>query len=183
MAKVKDWLKKKNLEQLTKWARNKNYNISDIASLMGISASTFYKWKNEYPEIEEAFEEGRRVLDEKVEKSFFDMCTGFTKKVVKVFKVRRKEFGDNGKVIAEYEELVERKEDEYIPPSVTAQKFYLCNRMPDRYRPENATLPAGRDDEAITGVVEMPAVVEAEEENEVIEAEIIDEGVENNDTV
>ena len=174
MAKVKDWLKKKNLEQLTEWARNKNYNISDIASLMGISASTFYKWKSEHPKIEEAFEEGRRVLDEKVENSFFDMCTGFTKKVIKVFKVRRKEYNENGKVIAEYEELVEKEEEEYIPPSVTAQKFYLCNRMSDRYKPENAVLPAGKDDETYTGVVEMPAVAELKE-NDVIEAEIVTE--------
>lgn len=178
MAKVDKWLKKKNLDQITDWAKNKNYNISDIAGLMGISASTFYKWKNEYPEIEEAFEEGRRVLDEKVENSFFDMCTGFTKKVVKVFKVRRKEYGDNGKVIAEYEELVEREEDEYIPPSVTAQKFYLCNRMPDRYRPENATLPPAGDEENYTGVVALPSAEDIGEA-EIIEAEIT-EGDESN---
>ena len=179
MAKVDKWLKKKNLEQITKWARNKKYNISDIAARMGISASTFYEWKSKHPEIEKAFEEGRRVLDEKVENTFFDMCTGFTKKVTKVFKVRRKEYDENGKVIAEYEELVEKEEEEYIPPSVTAQKFYLCNRMSDRYRPENAVLLAGKDDETYTGVVEMPAVIELKENN-VIEAEIVDEGDEDN---
>lgn len=168
MAKVDKWLKKKNLEQITEWAKDKNNNISDIAALMGISASTFYKWKNERVEISDAFEEGRKVLDEKVENSFFDMCVGFTKTVKKVFKLRRKEYNENGKVIAEYEELVDREEEEYIPPSVTAQKFYLCNRMPDRYRPENAVLLPGDDDEKITGVVEMPAV------EDVIEAEIIE---------
>lgn len=174
MAKVDKWLKKKNLEQITTWARNKNYNISDIAGLMGISASTFYKWKSEHSEIEEAFEEGRRVLDETVENSFFDMCTGFTKKVIKVFKVRRKEYGDNGKVIAEYEELVEKEEEEYIPPSVTAQKFYLCNRMPDRYRPENAALPPANGEEEYTGVVMLPGI-----EN-VIEADIVEKGDDKN---
>ena len=160
MAKVDKWLKPKNLKQLTEWAKDKNKNISDIAALMGISASTFYNWKDKYPEIEDAFEEGRRVLDEKVENSFFDMCVGFTKKVKKVYKLRRKEF-ENGKVVAEYEELVKEDEEEYIPPSVAAQKFYLCNRMPDRYRPENAALPPG-DDESNTGVVVMPEIEEAE---------------------
>lgn len=170
MAKVKEWLKKKNLEQLTVWAKNKDYNISDIASLMGISVSTFYEWKKNNPEIEAAFEEGRRVLDEKVENSFFDMCVGFTKTVKKVFKLRRKEYNENGKVIAEYEELVDREEEEYIPPSVAAQKFYLCNRMPDRYRPETAVLlPGKEDDEKKTGVVELPTVHE-----EIIDAEIVE---------
>ena len=169
MAKVKKWLKKENLQQLTEWAKNKDYNISDIASLMGISVSTFYEWKKNNPEIEAAFEEGRRVLDEKVENSFFDMCVGFLQKVKKQYKLRRKEF-ENGKVVAEYEELVEAEEEEYIPPSVAAQKFYLCNRMPDRYRPETAVLPSGKDDdEKKTGVVELPAVHE-----EVIDAEIVE---------
>ncbi len=161
MAKVDRWLKPKGLAQITEWARDKNNNISDIALLMKISASTFYKWKNEYPEIEDAFEEGRRVLDEKVENSFFDMCVGFTAKVMKVHKLRRKEFNENGKVIAEYDELVTKEEEEYIPPSVAAQKFYLCNRMPDRYRPENAALPPGND-ESNTGVVVMPEIEDAE---------------------
>lgn len=168
MAKVDKWLKKKNLNKLTEWAKDKNNNISDIAALMGISASTFYKWKNEYEEISNAFEEGRKVLDEKVENSFFDMCTGFRVKVKKNFKLKRKEFNENGKVIAEYEELAEAEDEEYIPPSVTAQKFYLCNRMPERYRPENTVLLSGGDDKKITGVVEMPAI----EEN-VIEAELV----------
>ena len=168
MAKVDTWLKKKSLKKLTDWAKDKNNNISDIAALMGISASTFYKWKNEYEEIADAFEEGRKALDERVENAFFDMCTGFHVKVKKTFKLKRKEFNENGKVIAEYEELVEAEDEEYVPPSVAAQKFYLCNRMPDRYRPENAVLLPG-DDEGITGVVEMPAV----EEN-VIEAQIIE---------
>lgn len=168
MAKVDKWLKTKNLQRITEWARNKDYNISDIARLMGISASTFYAWKSEYPEIEEAFEEGRRVLDEKVENSFFDMCVGFVQKVKKHYKIRRKEFNENGKVIAEYEELVEKENEEYIPPSVTAQKFYLCNRMPDRYRPETAVLPPGKDDENVSGVVMLPGV------DDIVEAEIVE---------
>lgn len=170
MAKIEEWLKEENLKQITKWARNKNYNISNIAARMGISASTFYEWKNKYPQIKEAFEEGRRVLDEKVENSFFDMCVGFIKKVKKKHKLRRKEFNENGKVVAEYEELVDADEEEYIPPNVAAQKFYLCNRMPDRYRPETAVLPPGNDDdEKKTGVVELPAVQE-----EIIDAEIVE---------
>ena len=173
MAKIEEWLKEENLKQITKWARNKNYNISNIASRMGISASTFYEWRKNHPEIEAAFQEGRRVLDEKVENSFFDMCIGFVKKVKKQHKLRRKEFNENGKGIAEYEELVEAEDEEYIPPNVAAQKFYLCNRMPDRYRPETAVLPPGKDDEDTTGVVVMPEVKEIEE-SEIIDAEIVE---------
>lgn len=173
MAKADRWLKEKNLQKITQWAENEKNNISDIAGLMGVSPSTFYKWKREYPQIEEAFEQGRKRVDEKVENSFFDMCTGFYKKVKKMHKLRRKEFDENGKVIAEYDELVEGEDEVYIPPNVTAQKFYLCNRMPQRYRPENAALPPGDEDDNNTGVIEMP-ITEEPEEGKIIDAEIIE---------
>ena len=158
MAKVDKWLKRKNLEQITRWARDEKLNISDIAGLMDISASTFRQWRHDYPEIAEAFEEGRRVIDEKVENSFFKMCTGFVQKVMKNYKVRRKEYNEHGKVIAEYDEVIQREEEEFIPPSVVAQKFYLCNRMPDKYRVENAALPPGNEGENDSGVVMLPEV-------------------------
>ena len=169
MAKADKWLKEKNLQKITEWAENEKNNISDIARLMGISPSTFYEWKKKYPQIDGAFEQGRKRVDEKVENSFFDMCTGFFKKVKKPYKLRRKEFDDNGKVIAEYDELVEAEEDVYIPPSVAAQKFYLCNRMPEKYRVENAALMPADDEDNNTGVIEMPAVEEAVYDAEIVE--------------
>lgn len=173
MAKVDKWLKPKALKQITEWARDEKLNISDIASLMGVSSSTFRSWRNDYKEIHDAFEEGRKVVDEKVENSFFKMCTGFKEKVIRVHKIKRKEYGDNGKVIAEYEELVEKEEEQYIPPSVVAQKFYLCNRMNDKYRIESGVQSDENGDENQTGVVMLPEIIEHSEE--VIEAEVVQE--------
>ena len=167
---VKKWLKKESLRQITQWARDDSLNISDIAEKMEISSATFRRWRNDYPEIAQAFDEGRRVVDEKVENSFIKMCTGYHEKVLKKQKVKRKEYDDRGKVTAEYEEFVDVEEEEYIPPSVVAQKFYLLNRMPDRYIPENAVLPPGNEDEEESGVVMLPGVGD----EEVQEAEIID---------
>ena len=62
MSKVDKWLKDKNLQKITEWARDSGKTISDIASLMGISSSTFYEWKSKYPEIDEAFENGRKIV-------------------------------------------------------------------------------------------------------------------------
>ena len=67
MAKSDRWLKPKNLEKLTEWASDKENTIARIASKMGISASTFYNWLNEYDEFREAFDNGRRCVDEEVE--------------------------------------------------------------------------------------------------------------------
>lgn len=160
MAKIDKWLKKKGLEEITLLARDKNNTIATIARHIGISASTFYNWLNKYPEIEEAFENGRKGVDEEVENAFFKMCTGYHEKVIKVHKVKRTKFDERGKRIEEFEELVPVEEEQYIPPSVAAQKFYLCNRMNDKYRPERAELPSA-DDDNNSGVVELP-IVEAE---------------------
>ena len=173
MAKVDKWLKPKALKQITEWARDEKLNISDIASLMGVSSSTFRGWRNDYKEIYDAFEEGRKVVDEKVENSFFKMCTGFKEKIIRVHKIKRKEFNENGKVIAEYEELVEKEEEQYIPPSVVAQKFYLCNRMNDKYRIESGVQSDENGEENQTGVVMLPEIIEHSEE--VIEAEVVNE--------
>lgn len=172
MAKVDKWRKKKGLNQITEWARDEKLNISDIASLMGVSSSTFRQWRQEYDDIREAFEEGRKVVDEKVENSFFKMCVGFKEKVIKKHKVKRKEFNDDGKVIAEYEEFIDVEEEQYIPPSVVAQKFYLCNRMNDKYRVESGVQAQDGSEES-TGVVMLPEILEHLEE--IQEAEIVEQ--------
>lgn len=172
MAKVDKWLKEKNLEQIRLWASDKNNTIAHIAKLIGISPSTFYNWLNSYPEIAGSFEDGRKGVDEEVENAFFKMCVGFHEKVTKMRKVRRWELDDKGKRIGEFEEYVPVKEEVYIPPSESAIEFYLCNRMPEKYKVKNAALPAGKEDEGSNGVVLIPETEKQEEQ--AIEAEIVE---------
>ncbi len=151
MAKIGKWKVKKNLDKVREWASQKENTIAIIAAKMKISASTFYNWLKEYPEFREAFEEGRRSVDEEVESSFFKMCTGY-KETVKESKTVRNEKG---------EESVEIEKEIYVPPNVAALKLYLVNRMPEKYRPENAVPLPGKDDDESTGVVMLPEVENA----------------------
>lgn len=161
MAKVDKWLKEKNLKKITEWAEDKHNTVADIARNMGISPSTLHRWLKEYEEIHRAFEDGRKTVDGEVENSFFKMCIGYHEKVIKTQKVKRYKLDDKGKRIEEYEEFVPVEEEVYIPPSVAAQKFYLCNRMPDKYMPETKALP--ESEENGSGVVLMPEVIELEQ--------------------
>jgi len=172
MAKVDKWLKEKNLEQIRLWASDKNNTIAHIAKLIGISASTFYNWLNNYPEIAESFEDGRKGVDEEAENAFFKLCTGFHEKVTKMHKVRRWKLDDKGKRVEEFEEFVPVEEDVYVPPNESALEFYLCNRMPEKYKVKNAALPAGKEDEGSSGVVLIPETEKQEEQ--AIEAEIVE---------
>lgn len=169
MAKVDKWLKEKGLKKITQWAEDKHITIADIARNMGVSPSTLHRWFKEYEEIHRAFEDGRKSVDGEVETSFFKMCVGYHEKVIKTQKIKRIEYDDRGKKTAEYEEFVPVEEEVYIPPSVAAQKFYLCNRMPDKYIPETKALPEGKEDGG--GVIFMPEVVEIESAETVENAE------------
>lgn len=173
MAKVNKWLKPKNLEQITAWASDRGKAIPDIARLMDISPSTLHNWLNTYPLIKEAFEEGRKVVDDHAENQFMKMCFGYNVTVEKPKKVRRWKLDKNGKRIEEFEEYVQVPEEIHIPPCWPALQTYIFNRMPDKYRPINAVLPPGNEDEEITGVVEMPMIEEAEA-GEIADAEIVE---------
>ena len=170
MAKIGKWLKPKNLDIVRELASRSDMTISAIAKKMGISPSTFYYWMNEHEKFREAFDEGRRTVDEEVESSFFKLCTGFKEKVIKPQKVKRTEFDDRGRKI-EYEEFVDVEEEVYIKPDVTAQKFYLTNRKPEKWKNDTKDL-AFVGDENNTGVVMIPEVEEPPED--VIEAEIVE---------
>ena len=161
MAKSDRWLKEKNLRKVTEWAADKENTIAGISSKMGISASTFYNWLNEYDEFREAFDNGRRYVDEEVESSFFKMCTGFKETV------KEEKTVVNGKG----EETVTVEKEIFVPPSVPALKLYLVNRMPRKYRPENAIESVNDGDDSNTGVVMLPEIVEP---GEIIEAEILE---------
>lgn len=170
MTKIGKWLKDKNLDKLREWASQKENTVAIIAAKMGISPSTFYYWMNEYDKFREAFDDGRRGVDEEVESSFFKLCTGFKETVKKPQKIKRTEFDERGRKI-EYEEIVEVEEEVYIKPDITAQKFYLTNRKPDKWRVDTREM-AFMGDEENTGVVMLPEV-EAPPED-VIEAEIVE---------
>ena len=163
------WLKPENLKKVTNWAKKENLSIAQIAKKMRISARTFYRWLDKYEEFREAFNEGRETVDGNVETSFIKMCIGYKETISKPQKIKRVVY-ENGKKVEEYEEIVDAEEEIYVKPDVNAQKFYLTNRKPDRWRSDTKELNGDADAEN-TGVVMLP---EVEESEEVIEAEIVE---------
>lgn len=169
--KSEKWLKPENLKKVTKMAGEEKLSIAQIAGKMKISARTFYRWLKEYEEFREAFEEGREFVDGKVETSFIKMCIGFKETITKSQKVKKIKYDDRGKKVEEYEEFVPVDEEIYVKPDVNAQKFYLTNRKPEEWRSDTKELGGG--DDGNTGVVILQEVIEPEEDEMLIEAEII----------
>lgn len=112
-----------NIDKIEKLASEGKSN-RQIADELGISQSTFYKYKTD--KCDEALKNGRKVIVEKLENTMLRSAMGFTRKVKRYEKLKRVEYED-GRKLREYEDLVEIEEEMYFKPDVTAGIFMLKN--------------------------------------------------------
>lgn len=68
---------KEQLPTLTKMAREGNTE-TEIIEYLKISRNTFYKYKKQHPELQEALNEGYRTSLEKVEAALYKAALGYT---------------------------------------------------------------------------------------------------------
>jgi transcriptional regulator with XRE-family HTH domain len=83
----------------------------EIAEKMGIAESTLTLWKKNYPEFSASIHAGKEALNDNVEKSLYELATGYEKEVERVTK--------DGDIVTV---------KEYYPPQTRACEFYLMNR-------------------------------------------------------
>lgn len=102
---------------LTGWARA-GLTMAQIASNCDVSVATFYKWIAANPEIEDALATGKDAADYVVENALYKSAIGH---VVT-------DYAPDGSEIKRY-----------IAPNITAQIFWLKNRMPQLWRDQRQT--------------------------------------------
>ena len=156
--KFEYWLTEEGLLLLKGWAR-RGLTDEQMASNMGIRASTLYDWKNRFPEISEALKEGKEVVDLVVENALLKRAMGYSytedkyvmtplneteyavelDKHMKTYKFDHPDATDEEireemrKFPRVKKVLVESKTKE-VAPDTTAQIFWLKNRRPDLWR-------------------------------------------------
>ncbi len=132
--KYEIWLKEDKLLLLEAWARD-GFTDEEIAGKMEIAYSTLREWKKKYHQFEVALKKGKEVADVEIENSLFKRAKGYTVEIKKTFKVKRSEYDkETGKKTADFEELVEGKDEVHVPADTTAIMFWLRNRKPDTWR-------------------------------------------------
>ena len=128
--KYQQWLTEEGQIRLQGWARD---GLSDeqLAEKMGVCPSTFYAWKNKYPEISEALREGKEVADRRVENALYNSC--FDRKITirRPFKVKEVYYNDGKR--CERERVMYGEEDVAIPANEKAIEFWLANRKPEKW--------------------------------------------------
>lgn len=120
IGKVKRWLTPEGLTLLEGWARD-GLNDKEIADKMRVHISTFYDYKNRFPEFSEAIKKGKEIADYEVENALFKRAKGYTYK-----EVTKKNIDGNMTIT---KEVVKE-----IAPDVGAIAFWLKNRKPDKWR-------------------------------------------------
>ena len=124
--KYKEWLEPDNLLRIEGWAKD-GLTLEQIAHNMGCALGTLCEWKKNHPEINEAIKRGNRPANLEVENALFKSACGYD------VEETTEELRFNKKTHS-YEMVVTKKVRKHIPPSNTAQIFWLKNRMPDKWR-------------------------------------------------
>lgn len=123
-SKVDKWLTDDGLLLLQCWARDFTYG--DIAEKIGIAYKTLVDWRKKYPEIDEALQKGKEVVDYQVENALLKVALGFSTTETKTIISPPDKYG-NRKI------RVEKTEKE-IPPNPTAIMCWLNNRKPEQWK-------------------------------------------------
>ena len=125
-AKYKEWLEGDNLILLQGWARD-GLTDEQIAHNMGIAYSTLREWKNKYSAISAVLKKNKDIVDREVENALLKSAEGYdyTEEVWERRFVQEK--GD-------YDLVLIKRTVKHMPPSNTAQIFWLKNRKAKEWR-------------------------------------------------
>lgn len=125
-SKVDYWLTDDGLLLLSSWARD-GLTMDEISQKLGIARYTFVKWRERYPEINEAISQGKEIIDYKVENALLKSALGYTKKSIKVTLGKKML---NGEIF----EVLKETTTEEVGPNVTACMAWLNNRKHDQWK-------------------------------------------------
>lgn len=106
---INEWLTPENKTRIRGWCLDGLID-KQIYKNMGISRTTFYKWKSENSEFADLLKRGKEIADREVENALFKSATGFV-----------------------------GPDEKYYPPNTTAQIFWLKNRKHDEWRDKRET--------------------------------------------
>ena len=155
---MRKWDKAKSRIEVVRALKSSGADDLEIRKFLGISRTTFEKWKKEHPEFLQALTEEASIetktKDKEVEDALLRLATGYTRNVKKLFKVKKSYYDENQKKVEE--EILKPGEEEIVfPPSLKAQEFWLKCRCPETWGEMKE-----QEEEGDFGVVILPPAEE-----------------------
>lgn len=117
---------KKKLILVECWARD-GLTDKQISNNLGISTTTFYEYKKNYPEFSESLKRGKEIVDYEVENALLKRALGYEFEE-KTYETRWDE--NQGR----FREVLTKKVRKEVVPDTTAQIYWLNNRKPKQWR-------------------------------------------------
>ena len=109
--------------EIAEWVKN-GVTERSIAENLGVSHTTFNKYKNEKAEFIDILKTNRIVCVDDLENSMYEAAMGGKKTLKKFAKCRHVDYED-GKRVREYETMEPYEEEVYFPPNTTAGIYLL----------------------------------------------------------
>ncbi|WP_338630335.1 Xaa-His dipeptidase [Clostridium baratii] len=110
----------------------------EIAEIVGVSYSTWKKYKAEYPEIKDTILEAKDTRDQEVEKALFKNCIGYSYYEEVPTKIKKEVMAEDGKTVLIQEDVKISKVKKFKGPDLAAQKYYLNNRKKAKWKEDPA---------------------------------------------
>ena len=135
--KFAQWSSPEGLARIEEWAAAKT--DEELIAAMGVAPSTFYRWRKDHAEFEDAITAGRTgALGQEnirqVEASLLERCLGGVQVVAKGFKVKKTIYNERGQRVSEEDHVELAAEEVYVPADTNAIKFFLTNRAPEKWK-------------------------------------------------
>ena len=126
-----------------------------IAAKMGISIASFYRYRLQSPELDEAIQAGKEIVDYKVESALLKAALGYKTTELKITLVFE---GTN--LVRKVKERITRE----YPPNVLACQTWLFNRQRDKWKRNRDNEIAVDDDKSINITITRAGKNEADME-------------------
>lgn len=114
---------KSRFPEIAEWVKN-GATEKSIMKNLGVSHTTWTKYKNEKPELMELLNKNRALAVNEIENSMYLSALGGKQTVWKGMKVKKTEY-ENGKKVLEFETVEKYQEEVYVPPNTTAGIYLL----------------------------------------------------------
>lgn len=117
---------KEKLELVKGWARE-GLTDEQIASNLGISKQTFYRYKKEKSDFCDSLKKGKEIVDYEVENALLKRALGYEYEE-KTFETK---YDEN---LQMFREVLTKRVTKQVVPDTTAQIYWLNNRKPKQWR-------------------------------------------------
>jgi transposase-like protein len=105
----------------------------ELARAFGVNEATLYRWQKAHPELREAIRAGKIVADIKIAGKLNQRATGFEYQETQAIKLKRVEYGPDGRKVSQRERVEIVKLRRVMPPDTEAIMFWLTNRQPEKW--------------------------------------------------